>query len=146
MDDLQEFNIADKISTKFNEKLPSYIYGLGVTGMTLMGISVIIFITFISIFSERVDRNINPGQKHSVAYNGLLYSFIAIGALGYLFCLAIPYGHYLKRHHDIGNKLQRETDYHAAEPPEIIKKAVPQKVFQVTKPLVSNNKKSESYL
>ena len=84
-----------------NEELPKFIYIGSIIGLVLLGVSLIIFIIYMSMFNQARDTNATVTRLEiPKKEKALMVSYIVIGAIGFLFCLLIPYGHYLKSKND----------------------------------------------
>jgi uncharacterized membrane protein YsdA (DUF1294 family) len=84
-----------------NEELPKFIYYGGITGLVLLAISVIIFVVYMAMFNQARDTHATVTRLSIPSdERALMISYIVIGSLGFFFSLLIPFGHYLKQHHD----------------------------------------------
>lgn len=82
-------------------ELPEFVYWGGFTGLILLGISIVLFITFSVLYNEASDSSVTLEQKKfSNIETGLYLSYLTIGSLGFLMCLLIPYAHHLKSFND----------------------------------------------
>ena len=84
-----------------NDELPSFIYWGGITGMIMMGISLIIYTVFMVLYNESYDTRATLTRVNmSKTESALMISYIVTGVIGFGFCFLIPYGHYLKSFND----------------------------------------------
>lgn len=91
------------------DKLPDFIYPVGITGMVMMGISLVIYIAFYIKYASIKDINLDPGKFHNTQHEALLITFLVVGFIGYLMCLVIPYGHILKARYDVGDSINADV-------------------------------------
>lgn len=89
------------MSTLFSDpNIPRYIYIVGLLGIICLGISLISFIIFFTVYHEKIDTSVEPFGGGSVGYqttNIITIVFFIIGAILSLFIL---YGHILKQRED----------------------------------------------
>ena len=84
-----------------DSELPSFIFWGGFTGLILLGISIIVFITYAILYNEAHDVSASLTVKNMSDVELALYlGYLITGGLGFLLALLIPFGHYLKSFHD----------------------------------------------
>ena len=82
-------------------EIPLVLHILSIMGLCMLAISVIIFVVYMALFNQARDTNVTATRLNiPLEENALMISYIVIGALGFFFCLAIPYAHNLKSKND----------------------------------------------
>ena len=80
--------------------IPKYIYILGLLGIICLGISLVSFIIFFTVYHEKIDISVSPFNGGSVGYRTTNLITIIFSILGTVLCLFILYGHLLKQRRD----------------------------------------------
>ena len=84
-----------------DNELPDFIHIGSILGLTLLGISIILFIVFMILYGNAYDNNVSLSRNAvPKGHTALMVSYIVVGVLGFIMCFLIPYGHYLKSFND----------------------------------------------
>lgn len=82
-------------------EIPAFVFWGGFTGLILLAISIILFITYSSLYNEAFDSSAAVKTKQVTnEESGLYLAYIVSGSLGFLLSMLIPFGHYIKSHND----------------------------------------------
>lgn len=83
------------------DEVPNFVYIGGIMGLVLLGISLVLFVIYFTLYNEAQDTSVTLTKyNYSSTEIAFLASYITTGLLGFFLCLLIPYGHYIKSHHD----------------------------------------------
>jgi len=84
-----------------DHELPGFVKIGSIIGLTLLPISVILYVVYFSLYAEAKDTSVTLTRRASnTTETALLISYLTFGIIGYCLCLLIPYGHYLKSKND----------------------------------------------
>jgi hypothetical protein len=84
-----------------DNEIPNFVIKGSILGMSMMGISLIIYTVFMVLYNEAYDTRATLTRVNmSKTESALMISYIVTGVIGYLLCFLIPYGHYLKSFND----------------------------------------------
>jgi hypothetical protein len=81
-------------------EIPRYIYIVGLLGIICLGIALISFIIFFSVYHEKIDTSVEPFKGGSVGYQTTNIITIVFFIIGSILSLFILYGHVLKQRKD----------------------------------------------
>ncbi len=84
-----------------DKEIPSSVLYGSIAGLSLLGISVILFMIYMVIFNEAYDTSVTlTVPTFSPAELALMVSYLTTGIVGFGLCFLIPYAHYLKSFND----------------------------------------------
>jgi len=80
--------------------IPKYIYIMGLLGLICLGIALVSFIIFFTVYHEKIDTSVTPFDGGSIGYQTTNIITIVFSIIGSVLCLFILYGHLLKQRRD----------------------------------------------
>ena len=83
-----------------DSNIPRYIYIVGLIGILCLGVSLISFIIFFTVYHQKIDTSVQPFEGGSGGYKATNIVTIVFFTIGVILSLFILYGHVLKQRKD----------------------------------------------